>query len=92
MCLTDETGQEFDYAKSPGRCKRHAARHSERRTGFLGPPLHGARAAGAFSTCYPAAVITPLGERRPLVDASAWVADSAVVVGDVVIGGSAITA
>ena len=39
-----------------------------------------------FRTCYAAAVITPLGERRPLVDASAWVADSAVVVGDVVIG------
>ena len=68
MCLTGETGPEFDYAKSPGRCKRHAARHSERRTGFLGPPVHGARAAGAFSTCYAAAVI-PLGERRPLVRA-----------------------
>ena len=39
-----------------------------------------------MSTCYAAAVITSLGERRPLVDASAWVADSAVVVGDVVIG------
>jgi carbonic anhydrase/acetyltransferase-like protein (isoleucine patch superfamily) len=31
-------------------------------------------------------VISALGERRPLVDPAAWVADSAVVVGDVVIG------
>jgi carbonic anhydrase/acetyltransferase-like protein (isoleucine patch superfamily) len=33
-----------------------------------------------------AAVIIPLGERRPRVDPAAWIADSAVVVGDVVIG------
>ena len=32
------------------------------------------------------AVISALGERRPLVDPTAWVADTAVVVGDVVIG------
>ena len=31
----------------------------------------------------------PLGERRPRVDPTAWLADSAVVVGDVVIGASA---
>ena len=31
-------------------------------------------------------MIMSLGERRPHVDPAAWVADSAVVVGDVVIG------
>src|SRR5258705_9075068 len=42
--------------------------------------------AGAFLTCYGAAVIAALGERRPIVDPTAWVADSAVVVGDVIVG------
>jgi carbonic anhydrase/acetyltransferase-like protein (isoleucine patch superfamily) len=42
--------------------------------------------AGAFLTCYGATVIAALGDRRPLVDPTAWVADSAAVVGDVVVG------
>jgi carbonic anhydrase/acetyltransferase-like protein (isoleucine patch superfamily) len=82
----DESALRFEYAKSTDRCKCHAARQPERRAKSPCRPCASPAGAGAFLTCYGPAVITTLGDRIPVVDPTAWVADSAIVVGDVVLG------